>query len=182
MKTDRQGITMRSLLRAFADNRGAPLMITTLHKAKRRQLIDMYLAYQPRNSFSGLPPIKDGVCVQWVEKMVATGINLVALSLDKGVVGHVALFPIDRAACEMLAVVSPPCQNLGIGSELIRCSIELARQRGFRTIRLVVESSNYVARHVYEKCGFECLSHDLSGELDMALDVQRHTGAVDAGI
>ena len=181
MKTDRQGITMRCLLRALVDKRGNPLMIATLHEARRRQLVDMYLAYQPRNSFSGLPPIKDAVCVRWVEKMIATGINLVALCLDRDVVGHVALFPIDRAACEMLAVVCPPCQNRGIGTELIRCSIRLASQLSFRRIRLVVESSNYVARRVYERCGFEYLSHDLSGELEMALDVQHYTGAVDVG-
>jgi len=180
MKTDRRDNAMRSLLRAFVDASGAPLMIATLHKARRRELIDMYLAYQPRNSFSGLPPIKDAVCVRWVEKMIATGISLVALALDRGVVGHVALFPIDPAACELFAVVSPPCQDRGIGTELIRCSIGVARELGFTTIRLTVESSNYVARHVYEKCGFQYLTSELSGDLDMALDLQRQAGAVDA--
>jgi len=173
---------MRILPYAFVNKNGAPLWVTMLDEARRRQLIEMYLAYQPRNSFSGLPPIKDAVCVRWVEKMAATGINLVALCLGEGLVGHVALFPIDRVTCEILAVVSPPEQGLGIGTELIRCAIRLARQRGFRTIRLVVESSNHIARHVYEKCGFEYLTDDLAGELDMSLDLRPSTSAVDVAV
>jgi RimJ/RimL family protein N-acetyltransferase len=173
---------MRSLPYTFSNKKGTLVRIARPDEAKRRQLIGMYLAYQPRNSFNGLPPIKDEVCVRWVEKMITTGINLVAFTLGGRVVGHLALFPIDRKTCEMLTVVSPPEQQLGIGTELIRCALSLAGQEGFGIIRLVVESSNYVARHVYEKCGFEYLNSGLSGELDMALDLQRRTNAAELAV
>ena len=176
MKTELANTTIHNSPHAFTNNKGDPILITTLDESRHQQLIDMYLAYESRNSFGGLPPIRDEVCVQWVEKMVATGINLVALSFDEDVVGHAALFPIDERMCEILVVVSPPNQKMGIGTELIRCSIQIAHELGVKTIRLVVDVGNHVARHVYEKCGFEYLTHDLSCELDMALDVHRHAG------
>ena len=38
----------------------------------------MYLDFRPRNSFQGLPPLKDEVCVKWVRQMLQTGTSVVA--------------------------------------------------------------------------------------------------------
>ena len=171
MKTDVADTTVHSLPHAFVDKRGVPCLVTTLDQSRQQRLINMYLAYRPRYSFSGLPPIGDEACGRWVRGLIATGINLIATSADDGVVGHAALFPIDKKRCEMLAVVSPPHQKVGIGSELIRCCIQLARDRGFQRIWLIFEAKNHVARHVYEKCGFKYLARDFSSELEMSLNV-----------
>ena len=165
---------------AFINKKGDSVLIEMLDEKRRQQMVGMYLAYEPRNSFSGLPPTADEACVRWVERMITTGINLLALSSCGDVVGHAGLFPIDEETCEMLVVVSRPLQKLGIGTELTRCGIQLAHERGFQTIRLGVEAGNHVARRVYEKCGFSYLTRGLLGELDMHLDVKRHTGAADA--
>ncbi len=162
-----------SLPQAFINKKGEPILIAALDEKRHERLVEMYLAYQPRNSFQGLPPIKDEVCRQWVQSMIDSGINLVALSFGEGVVGHAALFPIDNNVCEFLVVVSPPLQNTGIGTELTRCAIQLACEIGFETIRLSVEARNVRARRVYRKCGFEYVSRTVSGELDMALDLRR---------
>jgi len=167
---------------AFVNKRSEPVLIKLLDEKKRHPLVDMYLAYEPRNSFSGLPPITDSACVQWVREMTSVGINLVALSFETGVAGHAALFPIDPETCEYLVAVSPPEQRIGIGTELTRCSIQLANELGFETMRLNVEAGNHIARHVYEKCGFQYLSHGLYGELDMSLDLQRHRGSANGTV
>jgi len=169
---------IHSLPHAFINKKGKAIMINTLEDEICQQLIDMYLAYQPRNSFQGLPPIKDAACVKWVQHMIANGVNLVALSFREGVVGHTALFPIDKQACENLVVVSPPLQNTGIGTELTRCCIQLAHEIGFETIRLSVEATNVRARHVYKKCGFEYLDYRHAGEVEMELDLKRYRDAV----
>ena len=158
----------------FINKKGDAILIKELDEKTHQRLVGMYLAYEPRNSFSGLPPTTDESCVQWVQGMIATGISLVAVSSDKSVVGHAALFPMDEETCEMLVVVSPKEQRLGIGSELTRCSIQFAHELGFEAIRLSVEAGNHVARHVYEKCGFEYLTRGLLGELDMRLHVRLH--------
>lgn len=174
----------QAFLKVAADTpRDVPLMIATLHEARHRQLIDMYLAYQPRNSFSGLPPIKDAACVRWVEKMIATGINLVALSLDtRGSSDTWPCFPSTRRRARCSPSSPRPARIAGSAPTLVRCAIPLSRQLGLGTIRLVVDTSNYVAGHVYEKCGFRYLGDDRPDELDMALDLEHYESAADASV
>ena len=105
------------------------------------------------------------------------GANLVALSFDHGVVGHASLVPMDEKTCELLVVVSPTHQALGIGTRLMRSSAQVARELGFARIWTLVEATNHVARHIYEESGFEYLTHDLQGELEMTLDVRHANGS-----
>lgn len=174
--------TIYSFPHAFINRKGEPILITTLSDERCTQLIEMYLAYEPRNSFQGLPPIQDSACRSWVQQTIAHNINLVALSFAQGVVGHVALFPINDRACEMLVVVSPPLQNMGIGSELVSCAVQLADELDFEKICLTVSSNNARARHVYKKSGFEHVSSDRGGEVDMAVDLRRYRDTVRASV
>jgi CBS domain-containing protein len=174
------GSTTESLPRAFINKRGEPVVIHMLDEKTAERLVEMYLAYQPRNSFQGLPPIKDEACVKWVRHMIANGTNLVALCFEKGVVGHAALFPMDEARCEMFVVVAPAVQNAGIGTELTRSSIQLCHELGYERMWLDVESTNVRARHVYKKCGFEYLTNGHGRELEMSLDLKRYRDAAAA--
>jgi CBS domain-containing protein/GNAT superfamily N-acetyltransferase len=177
--------TIYSFPHAFISKKGEPILVTTLDDKRYQRLIEMYLAYQPRNSFQGLPPIKDEACVKWVQHLIGHGINLVALSFGEGVVGHTVLFPIDNLICEMLVVVTPPLQNTGIGTELVRCVVQLAHEIGFEKIHLTVEATNVRARRVYKKCGFDYLSRERGGqrgELDMALDLKRYRDTVNVSV
>jgi GNAT superfamily N-acetyltransferase len=197
--------SLKCLPRSFAGKNGAAVELHRLPPESGDRLIDMYLAFQPRNSFQGLPPIKDAVCIKWVREMLDTGIHITAESAEKGLmqlpekachretpphcneggldsgknstinplIGHAAIFPVNRQKCEMLVVVCPGFQNLGIGTELVRSCIELAEELGFEQIWLPVDSTNVRARHVYRKCGFEYVSNKLGRELDMTCDVRR---------
>lgn len=159
--------------KAFVDNKGHSILIKTLPESMHQGLVDMYLAYEPRDSFEGLPPIKDAACVEWVRSVIQKGINLVAISSSGSIAGHAAIFPIDPQRCELLLVVSPPYQNMGIGTELARSSIDLARQLGFAQAWLSVEARNGHAKHVFKKCGFGCLSVEDRGDVEMAVDLNR---------
>lgn len=174
--------TIYSFPHAFINKKGEAILVTTLDDKRCQRLTEMYLAYQPRDSFQGLPPISDEACRNWVRHMIRNGINLVALSFGEGVVGHVALFPINDRVSEMLVVVSPPFQNTGIGTELARCSVQLAQEIGFEKIRLSVEVTNVKARHIYKKCGFEYLSYESAGEIEMALDLKRFRDTVNVSV
>ena len=167
------GTTARCLRRTFATKNGLPCELQLLPADAGTRLIDMYLAFQPRNCFQGLPPIKDAVCVHWVQDMLRTGVNVIAVSGQKDIVGHTALFPINPRKCEMLVVVCPGFQNVGIGTELVRSCIDLADELGFERIWLPVDATNVRARHVYRKCGFEYVSNRQGREMVMACDVRR---------
>jgi RimJ/RimL family protein N-acetyltransferase len=151
------------------------LRLKLFDKRLRHQLVQAYLDFRPRNSFQGLPPLKDEVCLKWVEDMIATGINLLALSHQAGIVGHTALFPINDRKCEMLIVVWPRFQNIGIGTQLTRCVVRMARKLRFEKIWLPVDATNLRARHIYKKCGFEYASAKQSRELDMVCDLTRRS-------
>lgn len=133
-------------------------------------LLQMYRDFRPRNSFQGLPPIKDEVCVKWVREMIRTGTNVIARQ-GRPVLGHTALFTIDDCRCEMLVVVAPALQNLGVGTRLTQCAVELAEELGYQKIWLPVDATNVRARHIYAKCGFEYVAQQSSRELDMSLDL-----------
>lgn len=173
-----EGSTIHRLPQAFINKKGDAILIGTLSEKTCDGLIQMYFAYQPRGSFQGLPPIADAACMKWVQQMINTGINLVALSFGEGVVGHSALFPINDEVCELLVVVSPPFQNTGIGTQLTRSAVQLAYEIGFEKIWLAVARTNVRAKHVYKKCGFAYLSEDDPHELEMAMDLKRYHDVV----
>ena len=147
-----------ALPRRFHCRTGGSIALDRLPAEDGEKLVAMYLAYRPRGSFQGLPPIKDQVCVRWVRDMLANGTHIVAIDQRASLVGHTGLFPVNRQKCELLVVVSPEYQNLGIGTELVRSCLDLARELNFERIWLPVDATNLRARHIYCKCGFEYVS------------------------
>jgi CBS domain-containing protein/GNAT superfamily N-acetyltransferase len=173
------GTRFHSLPRAMVNRKGEALLIHWLDDNICQRLVEMYLAYQPRNSFQGLPPLKDEQCVKWVQHMIRNGMNIVALSFQQGVTGHAALFPADNRVCELFAVVAPEYQNTGIGTELTRVAIRLAYEIGFQRVCLDVEATNSRARHLYRKCGFQYVAARQSREMEMELDLARYREVVE---
>ncbi|MDZ7618990.1 MAG: GNAT family N-acetyltransferase, partial [Patescibacteria group bacterium] len=99
---------------------GEFVRLELLRPGLHSRLLAMYLAYQPRNCFQGLPPIRDDVCAKWVEDMIRDGASIVALAPGAdAVIGHVAIFPVNDRKCELLVVVAPAFQNHGIGTQLV---------------------------------------------------------------
>jgi CBS domain-containing protein/RimJ/RimL family protein N-acetyltransferase len=159
---------------AFIDKRKAPHLIVPLDPSTVERFRTMYLTEMPRNSFNGLPPAEDTACGRWLDQMIDKGIHLIAISFDKGIIGHSALFPMENRKCEILVTIVPGYRDRGLGTQLTRCAIEFAYEAGIEKIWLTVDSQNLVARHVYVRCGFEYLSPEPSGELDMSLDLSRY--------
>jgi RimJ/RimL family protein N-acetyltransferase len=157
--------------RDFQTKNGQFLRLQILKPSLHPRFEEAYLAFRPRNSFQGLPPLKDEVCLKWVREMIDTGINLIAMSSTTGIVGHTALFPLDTRKCEMLVVVWPEFQNIGIGFELSRGCVQMACELGYEEMWLPVDATNLRARHIYTKCGFEYRSPKQSRELDMVCDL-----------
>ena len=158
---------------AFVNKKGEAILIRMLGERWEEELAKMYLAYEPRNSFNGLPPIGDDACAKWVAGMIRGATNIIAVSFWEGVVGHASLFPMDEHGCEMLLVVARRFQNCGIGTQLTHCAVQLCGEVGFDRIWISVDTTNYRARHVYEKCGFERLAVESAGGVDLAFDLAR---------
>lgn len=158
----------------FIDKKDTAVLIRALTEPQHAQLTSFYLHSVPRNCFNCLPPIRDDTCLRWVENTIASAFNLVALSFDHGIVGHACLFPVKGETGELLVVVSPGSRDRGIGSQLIRCIVQVAFEAGFDKLWLSVEVANRVARHVYNKCGFEYLTMSQMDEVEMALNLGQY--------
>ena len=61
----------------------------------------------------------------------------------------------DKVAVIHILAVSPDCQGTGIGSEMIREAIRLARSKSMQAVRLDALASNTPAHRIYERLGFE---------------------------
>lgn len=70
--------------------------------------------------------------------------------------GCVALRRIDQSACEMKRLyVRPDTRGLGIGAELVKRIIDLARSKGYRSMRLDTLPSMKSAVSLYRLAGFK---------------------------
>jgi len=164
---------------AFIDKRGEPMLIRVLKPARHQEFLRMYLNFRPRNAFHGLPPLLDQACIAWVRRMLRDAVNLVVVSFDRGMVGHSALFPMSETRCELLSAVVPGFQRVGIGTQVTRCAIQTAYELGYQNVWLCVEVTNRVARHVYQKCGFEYVTDSDPAELEMTYDLSAYDQASD---
>ena len=61
----------------------------------------------------------------------------------------------DEVAVIHILAVSPDSQGKGIGSEMIREAIRMAKSKGMQAIRLDALASNTPAHKIYERLGFE---------------------------
>lgn len=61
----------------------------------------------------------------------------------------------NQVAVIHILAVSPDCQGKGIGSEMIREAIRLAKKNGMKAIRLDALASNTPAHSIYKRLGFE---------------------------
>ena len=61
----------------------------------------------------------------------------------------------DKAAVIHILAISPDYQGKGIGLEMVREAINLAKEKGMQAIRLDALASNTLAHRIYERLGFE---------------------------
>lgn len=61
----------------------------------------------------------------------------------------------DEAAVIHILAVGPDCQGEGIGTEMIREAIRIAKMKGKKSVRLDALASNTPAHRIYERIGFE---------------------------
>lgn len=167
---------------AFLDRKNKPVLIKFCEEPEHEQLLSLYMHKVPRNSFNGLPPLRDEACRRWVENIIAEDSSLVAFAFQGDVMGHAALFHLSGLKCEILIVVAPSFQNRGIGTQLAMHAVELAYEAGYEQVWLSVSVNNSTARHVYTKCGFQYVTASGTDEVEMVLDLSHYRGAVTAPV
>ena len=146
--------------------------VRELAPADRPALEDFYDGFDPKRAAQGLPPAGMPRIQRWLDTILRNGKHLV---IERGghVVGHSMLLPTDRPGVSEYAIfLAREVRGQGVGTQVNRLSVELARTMDLRGLWLSVEPQNRPALRSYEKAGFRFVPATIYSpevEMEMAL-------------
>jgi len=136
----------------FTDGEGRTVTMAA-YDGSAEPLVAMYTDFDADSRAQGVPPRKEPAIREWVEGLLAEGLNVVAHH-DDTPVGHAVLMPVDDSA-ELAIFVHPDYQSAGIGTYLIEVLLGHGQAEGIEHVWLAVSQRNHVAMRVYRAVGFE---------------------------
>ena len=161
---------MLTLPAVLIDKEDLPFVIRRYTAEDRAALEAMYLSFEPKRGAQGLPPKESGIA-RWLDGVLKHGEHIL-VGVDREVLGHAMVVPMDDARMELANFLHQDIRNRGIGTEINRVAMQLAREAGADRIWLCVEPSNRAAVRSYEKAGFRRLPGTLwSPEIEMQAEL-----------
>jgi RimJ/RimL family protein N-acetyltransferase len=141
------------------DREGREFTVRRLTPDDRAALDAMYLAFEPKRGAQGLPPVEKNLA-RWLDRVLDGGIHL-GVIVDQELRGHAMLLSIDDERLELANFLHQSIRNRGIGTAINRIALDIARERGMKSVWLCVEPFNRAAVRSYEKAGFTRLPGSL---------------------
>ncbi len=166
---------MTTLPVTLVDRQGRAFRVRLYVPADRPALEAMYAAFEPKRVAQGLPPGKPDAITRWLDRILAGGQHLL-IEIDGAVLGHAMLMPMDAERAELANFLHQSIRNRGIGTELNRLILSLARDRHYRRVWLSVEPGNRPAIRSYERAGFRMRPGQIWApevEMEAVLEVER---------
>ena len=138
----------------MTDREGQPFLVRRYEPDDRRALERMYEDFEPKRVAQGLPP-ENGALGRWLDHVLSRGQHVV-VEVAGDVRGHLMLMPTEDGEdrLELANFLHQSIRNRGIGTELNRIALFLARDAGAKSVWLSVEPSNRAAVRSYQKAGF----------------------------
>ena len=154
------------------DRRGEPFSVRVFRAAEREELELFYDGFEPQRAAQGLPPTGRTRIARWLQTVLAGGVHLIARR-GEVLIGHALVVPSDRPGVAEFAVfLHQGERGRGVGVELTRAAVDLARDAGFTRLWLTVEPANRAAVRAYERVGFRFRPATMySHEAEMTLDL-----------
>ena len=155
------------------DKEGRPFTVRALHLRDRLALEAFYDAFDPKRAAQGLPPAGQARVARWLDQILARGTHL-AVERGGRLVGHAMLLPMERDAVQEYAIfLAREVRGQGVGTQVNRVMVELARAMGLSRLWLSVEPHNRPAVRSYEKAGFRFRPGTVyAPEVEMEMDLQ----------
>jgi len=107
----------------------------------------------------GLPPRDLALRHEWLAGLGGV-INLVGF-VDGALAGHLALFPDDEDAAELMCFVHQDFRRRGLATALLHAAVEAAQAAGYRRLAVFIDTHNKGARQGLLKFGFRPVWEDL---------------------
>ncbi|MBC8457933.1 MAG: GNAT family N-acetyltransferase [Deltaproteobacteria bacterium] len=154
------------------DKLDRPIKIRAYTDSDYNDLKEMYDSFEPKGLEAGLPPPDEKVRHEWIDQMVSSFFNVLALHRGR-IIGHAALDIDDANACPEYSIfISKEFRDRGIGTRLSEIMKEIARDAGCRKIWLTVRTGNTCAIRVFKKVRFE-FTGDIGIEREMELIIRK---------
>ena len=152
------------------DKEGQPFTVRALDGRDRLALEAFYDAFDPKRAAQGLPPAGQARVERWLNQILAKGTHLAVVRGGR-LVGHAMLLPMDRPGVQEYAIfLAREVRGQGVGTQVNRVMVELARAMGVERLWLSVEPHNRAALRSYEKAGFGFVPATIySAEVEMEL-------------
>ena len=157
--------------KTMKSEKGHVITITPYDERYFTAVVYMYDTYDPLGSVQGLPPLDKDKRQQWVQDMISSGTNLLALHKDN-VVGHASLFSMPANWAEYFIFIHQDFQRQGIGTATTLYVIDWVRQKDLSAIWLTVDRNNYVAISLWRSVGFKRIGSSGS-EWEMILTLEK---------
>jgi len=166
-----QEMRLFSSIKTIKSEKGHLIAITPYEERYFTSLVHMYDTYDPLGSVQSLPPLDEDKRHQWVQDMISSGTNLLAMYEDS-VIGHASLFSMPANWAEYFIFIHQDFQRQGIGTATTLYVIDWARQEDLSSIWLTVDRKNYVAISLWRSVGFKRIGSSGS-EWEMILTLSK---------
>jgi len=152
------------------DGQGRLIKIRPYRESDYKNLKAMYDGFDPKGLEAGLPPIDKKIRHEWVDKMVSSFFNVLALHRGR-IIGHATLDIEEVNACpEFLIFIKQGFRYCGIGTRLSEIMKGVARDTGCKKVWLTVRTGNAIAVKVFKKVGFDFVgSIDIQREMEFVI-------------
>ena len=135
-------------------------------------IMTMYDDFEPKGIAMGLPPPDDEVRRRWVDDIVRTFFNILALH-QKKIIGHAAIDILrTKFSPEYMIFLHQDFRCRGIGTQLTLTVKEICKECACKQVWLTVSTYNTCAITVFKKAGFH-FSGPIESERDMVLELSR---------
>ncbi len=164
----------KALPSQMKDVRDRFIEIRAYVNSDHKDLKEMYDGFEHKGLEAGLPPPNKNTRHEWIDQMVASFFNVLALHRAR-VIGHAALDISDVHDCpEYLIFIKDGFRHCGIGTKLSKIMKEVARDSGCRKVWLNVRTGNSIAIRVFKKVGFEFVGEiDIQREMELIIKKAR---------
>jgi RimJ/RimL family protein N-acetyltransferase len=154
------------------DKDGVAYRVRAIEGRDRAALEEFYDVFVPQRAAQGLPPTGLDRIRRWLDSILRQGFHLLAFRGEE-LIGHAFVVPTGREGVGEYAIfLRADERGRGVGTDLNRLSIDLARQTGLRKIWLSVAPHNRAAIRSYENAGFRFLPGTIySPETEMELEL-----------
>jgi RimJ/RimL family protein N-acetyltransferase len=154
------------------DTKGRLIKIRAYEDSDYKDLMEMYDSFEPKGLEAGLPPIDKKIRHEWIDHMVSSLFNILALHRVR-IIGHATLdIPGIDVSPEYLIFVKQEFRYCGTGARLSTIMRDVAREAGCKKVWLTVRTGNAIAIRVFKKVGFKFIG-DIDIQRDMEMNIRR---------